>query len=247
VRIEGLWLRYGRRAPRVLRDVELSLPAGGIGVLLGRNGAGKSTLLQAVVGTLVPARGRILDRPAPVGWVPERFPPDQPFTVAGYLAAMAAVRGLTTPAAEAAARHWAERLHLTPYLPVRLGELSKGTAQKVGLAQALLVPPRLLVLDEPTEGLDATTLAELPLIVAEVTTAGGCVLVSDHSGALVDLPGSSRWLVADGGVRPAGDPGAAEDRCVIEVAVPGSRVAATVHQLRTAGHEILGVRAEASR
>jgi ABC-type branched-subunit amino acid transport system ATPase component len=108
---------------------------------------------------------------------------------------------------------WAERFHLTPYLGVRLPSLSKGTAQKVGLTQALLIRPDLLVLDEPTEGLDAAVLADLPLVITEVTAAGGAVVVSDHSGKLVDLPGSSTIGCGDesawtgrGGARFGGRP-----------------------------------------
>jgi len=246
MRIEGLWLRYGRRAPWVLRDVDLTLPDGGTAVLLGRNGAGKSTLLQAIVGTLRPSRGRIVDRPARVGWVPERFPADQPFTVTGYLAAMGAVRGLDAAAAGRAAGAWAERLNLTDYLGIRLSELSKGTAQKVGLAQAVLVPPALLVLDEPTEGLDAATLAEVPAVVAEVTRSGGGVLVSDHSGKLVDLPGAQRWLVGGGTVRVGYAEGVDDSRVVIEVAVPADLADATIAQLRAAGHDVLRVREDST-
>lgn len=243
MQIEDLWLRYGPRSPWVLREVSLSLPAGGTAVLLGRNGAGKSTLLRAIVGTLTPARGRISDRPDPVAWVPERFPSDQPFTAADYLTYMGMVRGLPAASARAAAQRWAERFALAPYLDARLPALSKGTAQKVGLIQALLVPPGLLVLDEPTEGLDAAVLAELPLVVAEVTATGGCVVVSDHSGRLVDLPGARTWQVADGRVAE-GRRDAADGRCVIEVAVSADRAADTVAQLRAAGHEVLRVRDE---
>jgi ABC-type multidrug transport system ATPase subunit len=227
----------------VLSEVDLELPPGGTAVLLGANGAGKSTLIQAIVGTLRPARGRIVDRPAPLGWVPERFPADQPFTVSGYLTAMGRVRGLPPERAEAAADWWTERLDLIPYRSVRLAELSKGTAQKVGMAQALLVPPNLLVLDEPTEGLDAGTLAELPRIAAEIAAAGGRVLVSDHSGTLADLPGAQLWLVGDGRVeveRP--DEPSDERPAVIEVAVRPDRLAGTVAELRAAGHQILRVR-----
>jgi ABC-2 type transport system ATP-binding protein len=243
VRIEDLWLRYSRRAPWVLQEVNLSLSGGEIAVLVGRNGAGKSTLLRAISGTFVPARGRILSRPVPVAWVPERFSADQPFTVLDYLTFMGAMRGLSTSAARAAAGAWAERFNLTPYLDTRLPALSKGTAQKVGLTQALLIPPGLLVLDEPTEGLDAGVLAELPLVVEEVTARGGIALISDHSGKLVELPGAHRWLVGGGRVR-ADRVGVDQSRCVIEVAVTASRAETTVAQLRAAGHEILGVREE---
>jgi ABC-2 type transport system ATP-binding protein len=245
MRIEDLWLRYGRRAPWVLREVNLSLAPGDIAVLVGRNGGGKSTLLRAITGTLTAARGRIAARPAPVAWVPERFPVDQPFTVLDYLTFMGSARGLAPAAAQVVAGNWAERFSLTPYLDTRLPALSKGTAQKVGLTQALLTPPGVLVLDEPTEGLDAAVLAELPLIIDEVTERGGMVLVSDHSGKLVELPGSHRWLVAGGHVvdEPAGTD---DSRCVIEVSVAANRTDATVAQLRAAGHQVLGVRHESA-
>jgi ABC-type multidrug transport system ATPase subunit len=175
--------------------------------------------------------------------VPEHFPPDQPFKVLEYLTAMGTVRGLRPAVAASVAGEWAERFDLTPFLGVRLAALSKGTAQKVGLIQALLAPPGLLVLDEPTEGLDAPVLAELPLVIAQVTAVGGSVVVSDHSGKLVDLPGAQRWVVADG--RVTAEQAEAEGaRCVIEVAVNASRAAATVAQLRAAGHDVLGVREE---
>jgi ABC-2 type transport system ATP-binding protein len=243
MRIEDVWLRYSRRGPWVLREVNLALTRGEIAVLVGRNGAGKSTLLRALVGTLTPLRGSITGRPAPVAWVPERFPADQPFTVRDYLSFMGQIRGLPAAQVDAVALGWAERFHLTPFLHARLSALSKGTAQKVGLAQALLVPPGLLVLDEPTEGLDAAILAELPQVVGEVAAAGGLVLVSDHSGKLVDLPQAHRWVVAGGRVT-AERPGADRTRCVIEVAVSSSRAADTVALLRSAGHDILGVREE---
>ncbi|MDT4986922.1 MAG: type transport system ATP-binding protein [Micromonosporaceae bacterium] len=258
MRIDDGWLRYGRRAPWVLREVSLSLSAGETAVLVGRNGAGKSTLLRALVGTLVPARGAIRGRPVPIGWVPERFPPDQPFTVLDYLTHMGTVRGLARSPARSAAGNWADRLQLTPHLGVRLPALSKGTAQKVGLAQALLVEPRLLVLDEPTEGLDAAVLADVPQIIAEVTATGGMVVVSDHSGKLGDLPGCRRWLAADGrvvAVEPLGDrygpvelgrptSGHAGIRCVIEVATAADRATAAVAHLRSVGYDVLGVREE---
>jgi ABC-2 type transport system ATP-binding protein len=242
MRIDDVWLRYGRRASWVLREVNLSLSAGETAVLVGRNGAGKSTLLRALVGTLAPARGAISERPAPVGWVPERFPPDQPFTVLDYLTHMGTVRGLTAPAARSAARTWADRFQLTPHLGVRLSALSKGTAQKVGLTQALLVEPLLLVLDEPTEGLDAAVLADIARLIAEVTAAGGMVVVSDHSGKLVDLPASRRWLAADGRVvETVADAGT---RCVIEIATAADRAPAAVAHLRSVGYDVLGVREE---
>ena len=155
---------------------------------------------------------------------------------------------------------WAQRLHLERYLDVRLAEVSKGTAQKVGLIQALVARPDLLVLDEPWEGLDVSTRDEVPQIIAEVLALGGSVLVSDHLGEVERLPD-----VRDGHVRvelppavpspgpppvpPLAPPVVPTPRpepprdWLIEVAAAEPDVPATVDRLRAEGHDVVGVRA----
>ena len=241
MRLDGVWLRYHRRGPWVLRQVDAAIGPGDVVVVLGRNGAGKSTLLQLAAGVLRPGRGRVVDRPATVGWVPERFPADQPFTVGAYLAAMGRVAGLPGPAADRAVRHWVERLGLSRFHDVRLPQLSKGTAQKVGLAQALMRPPGLLVLDEPWEGLDAAARELVPELIGEVLAGGGAVLVSDHRGETVRLPGARQWSVADGTLAETA-PSGGSAVAVVELAVPAARLATTVARLRADGHQILRVR-----
>ncbi|MFD6564563.1 ATP-binding cassette domain-containing protein [Micromonospora profundi] len=245
MRLENVWLRYHRRGPWVLRGVDAQIGPGEVAVVLGRNGVGKSTLLQVAAGVLRPVRGRVADRPARVGWVPERFPADQPFTVASYLTGMARMAGLGRAAADEAVATWTQRLGLGALRAVRLPELSKGTAQKVGLAQAMLRRPGLLVLDEPWEGLDAATRDLVPELIDEVLAGGGSVLVSDHRGETVRLPGARRWSVADGSLTEETPP-ADEAIAVVEVAVPAARVAGTVARLRADGHQILRVRADTS-
>ncbi|MEU4551265.1 ATP-binding cassette domain-containing protein [Micromonospora violae] len=245
MRLENVWLRYHRRGPWVLHGVDVRIGPGEVAIVLGRNGVGKSTLLQVAAGVLRPGRGRVTDRPARVGWVPERFPADQPFTVTRYLTGMARVAGLGRAAADEAVSSWTDRLGLSAFRSARLPELSKGTAQKVGLAQAMLRPPGLLVLDEPWEGLDAATRELVPELIDEVLAANGSVLVSDHRGETVRLPGARRWLVADGTLSEE-TPSTDETIAVVEVAVPAARVAGTVARLRAEGHQVLRVRADAS-
>jgi ABC-2 type transport system ATP-binding protein len=248
MRLDDVWFRYGRRADWTLQHVDAAVDPGDAIVVLGRNGAGKSTLLQLAAGVLRPVRGAVRDSPAVIGWVPERFPADQPFTAEQYLSRSAALRGLRGAAAARSIHGWAERLGLTQHLDTRLAALSKGTAQKVGLAQALLVPPELLVLDEPWEGLDAVARAMIPTIVTEVTAAGGAVLVSDHRGEIAGLRDPIRWAVRDAGVAvaPASEPAAAFDaqtqQMVVEVGVRRADADDTVARLRADGHHVLGVR-----
>lgn len=239
MRLDDVWLRYRRREPWVLRGVSVELPPGEAVTVIGRNGAGKSTLLKLAAGLLHAERGTVRGRPARVGYVPERFPADQPFTADRYLLSMARIRGLATTEARRVIGGWAERLHCTRLLTTSMAELSKGSAQKVGLIQAMLCRPELLVLDEPWEGLDAATREEVPLIVAETIADGGRVLISDHLGSAGELPGVRRWELVDGALTESGA-GPAES--VIEVVVATSEVGSAVAGLRAAGHRVAGVR-----
>ncbi|WP_449061721.1 ATP-binding cassette domain-containing protein [Planomonospora algeriensis] len=230
MRLSDVSFRYSRRGPWILRDVGLSLRPGSVVEVTGRNGAGKSTLLRLLAGIVPPSRGSVAERPAVVGYAPEVFPVDQPFTVSAYLAHMARVRRVS-PASGAAL---AERLNATHLLDRPLGDLSKGSAQKVGLIQSLLAPPGLLILDEPFAGLDEQTRDELPVIIGEISADGGSVVVSDHQNQLRDFPGAGHWLVTDGTVT-ARD-GQRSHRAVIEVTVDASEADELEQKLRADGH-----------
>ncbi|WP_204018355.1 ABC transporter ATP-binding protein [Sphaerimonospora thailandensis] len=240
MRVANLSFRYGRRDPWVLSGVELGLGAGDVIEIIGINGTGKSTLLRLIAGLLRPVRGTIEDRPGVVGYAPERFPAGQPFTVAAYLRHIAAVRGVDPRSAE----EWSERLGMDHLLGQLLPDLSKGSAHKVGLAQALLCRPGLLVLDEPFAGLDAATRDELPRVVDEVAGRGGIVVVSDHQGDLRALPGRRRHEVRDGTLREvpvaAPDDGSdvAEPVTMLEVSVVTSKAADLAERLRAEGHGV---------
>ncbi len=244
--------RYRRRGPWVLRGVSMTVPAGVVIEVAGRNGSGKSTLLRLLAGVVLPTEGRVRDRPARVGWVPERFPADQPFTVVQYLRHMSRLRGLRS---DRSALDWAERLHLEPFLGVRLPELSKGTAQKVGLVQALVIEPDLLLLDEPWSGLDQETRAVVPAVLADVVKRGGSVVVSDHERRVGQLLAASlRWRVANGavvdaGTNPAAGPGsdapastASTPLAVVQVVLPAIEADAVVSQLRREGRDVRRLR-----
>ena len=196
MRLSSMSFRYSRRGPWVLRDVELTLSPGSVIEVTGRNGAGKSTLLRLLAGVIPPSRGTIADRPGIVGYAPDVFPVGQPFTVNGYLEHLARIRGISPVAAE----ELAVRLNATHLLNQPLGDLSKGSAQKIGLIQSLMAPPNLLILDEPFAGLDEQTRAELPLIISEIAAGGGMVVVSDHQNQLQSFPGADHWLVENGAV-----------------------------------------------
>ncbi|WP_282792984.1 ATP-binding cassette domain-containing protein [Streptomyces sp. CC224B] len=179
IRLDGAGRRYGIRGPWVLREVSLSVRAGTLTRVEGANGTGKSTLLRLLARIDAPSEGRVTGRPR-TAYVPERFPPSLPFTAVGYLTHMGRVHGLTGAAAARRAHAWLERLGAAGHAGTPLPELSKGTSQKVAVAQALLADPELLVLDEAWTGLDAAARDLLDRAVAERVAAGSAVAFVDH-------------------------------------------------------------------
>ncbi|SDM34619.1 ABC transporter ATP-binding protein [Nonomuraea jiangxiensis] len=225
MRLSKVTFRYRRREPLIIRSADARLSPGDVIELTGVNGAGKSTLLRLLAGLARPTTGTISGRPPVVGFAPDRFPVGQPFTVTAYLRHMSRVRG------GARWEPWAERLTMGHLLTVPLGELSKGSAHKVGLAQALMADPGLLILDEPFAGLDADTREVLPSIAAEVAAGGGIVIASDHQGGLRALPAVRHWSVVDGHLKEgtAVEPTAeVADRAPAVAAVPQVTVAVTL-------------------
>lgn len=222
--------RYRRRAPWVLRDVTLTVPRGRIIEVNGQNGAGKSTLLRLLAGVVPPGRGTITGRPGAVGYAPERFPSGQPLTARAYLGHMAALRGLPS----GRIGEWAERLGFTGLLDTRLPDLSKGSAHKVGLTQALLAAPGLLVLDEPFAGLDPATRGALPALLTGLAADGSSIVVSDHQGDLRDLPGVLRWHVAGHTVTKGDLPA---EHAVVEVVVPRAEAQDLIARLKADGYQ----------
>jgi branched-chain amino acid transport system ATP-binding protein len=209
LRIEGLHTHYGES--HVLRGVDLSLEAGTALGLLGRNGMGKTTLIRSLMGYLKPTQGRIAwdgrdvtgtppERMARagIGYVPEGRGIFPNLTVRENLV-MAA-----RPGADGG-RDWTlERvLALFPRLQERLAhggqQLSGGEQQMLSIGRALMTHPRLLVLDEATEGLAPLIVAEIWRVIGEVRAAGIATLVVDRNYRAV-LAHTDRAVVLEKGV-----------------------------------------------
>jgi ABC-type multidrug transport system ATPase subunit len=146
----------------------------------GVNGGGKSTLLRLLAGADAPSAGRLTGRPRATAYVPERFPGALPLTALGYLVHLGRVHGLSGERAARAAGEWLQRLDAAEFADIPLRELSKGSCQKVAVAQALLAEPELLILDEAWTGLDAHGRGILDRAVAERVRAGATAVYVDH-------------------------------------------------------------------
>ncbi len=206
----------GSRAVRALRQLDISVPAGTITGLFGPDGAGKTTLLRLAAALLRPDAGSVtvfgMDTveqasgiPRHIGYMPQRFGLYDELSVQENLDLYADLQGLA-PASRP--QRFADLLRLTalgPFGRRRAGALSGGMRQKLGLACALLRQPRLLLLDEPTVGVDPISRRELWDIITDLRASGTTVLVST---AYLD---EARWcdhllLLRQGQVLAQGSP-----------------------------------------
>jgi ABC-2 type transport system ATP-binding protein len=217
VRAEGVRKAY-RRGPAVLDGVDLALEPGVPVVLSGANGSGKSTLLRIVAGAATPSGGRVTGRPRVVGYLPDRFPAQLRMPAEVYLRHLAAVRGVR------AAPELLEALDFTGPRREPMARLSKGNAQKVGLAQALGGGPGLVVLDEPWAGLDGPAADVLLATLADTAVP---LLVTDHTGRAARIPAARHVRLADGRVRESLPPVPAppRSRVVLRAADPRAELA----------------------
>ena len=186
---------------KVLNDVSLEIPAGQIVGLLGPNGAGKSTLMKILIG-LWSADSGTVSAPSRIGYLPENNPLYEEMYVTEYLQFMAKMTNDKCQMTNVDAL--IDKLGLTPECHKHIRELSKGYRQRVGLAQALLGDPELLILDEPTTGLDPNQLVEIRSLIRslgkdrtvilsthimqEVREMCDRVVILDHGTVKADLP-----------------------------------------------------------
>ena len=179
MRVQEVVKSYGRADP-VLAGVDLEVPAAAKIQVVGGNGAGKSTLLRIVAGVSRPTSGMILDRPQVVGYVPQTGGAGLMLSPHAYLTHLGRVRGLHGGAAQARAVCLLDQLGVAGGRDAALGTASGGTRRKVVIAQAFLLAPGLVVLDEPFDGLDTATTAVLTAMLTQAAAGGASVVFTDH-------------------------------------------------------------------
>lgn len=188
VQVESLYRYYDDHC--AVHDVSFALKRGEILGFLGPNGAGKTTTMQILTGNLAPSAGRvlingvdILDDPkrakSAIGYLPEQPPLYLDLTVDEYLGYCARLNRVPRNKVQAARSSAKERCGLNGMGGKLIGNLSKGYRQRVGIAQAIIHSPAVVILDEPTVGLDPIQIREIRALITELGREHG-VILSTH-------------------------------------------------------------------
>ena len=188
VEVSHLSKNYGSHP--AIRDLTFSVADGQVYGLLGPNGAGKSTIMNILTGYLAPTGGEVKvagfslpeqaqQAKACVGYLPEQPPLYPEMTVQEYLDFAAELKGVKKARRREQVQQAARRTGLDQVMPRLIRSLSKGYKQRVGIAQALLGSPKIIILDEPTVGLDPAQVIEMRKLIRELGKAH-TVILSSH-------------------------------------------------------------------
>lgn len=184
----GLWYRYGRHLPDVLKGASLSVRSGEILAVVGGNGSGKSSLLRLLAGLAAPYRGSVsfgsarrskpADLRANVALLPQD--PQNLFSRSTALAELEEMVGVASVQDGSAVRAVAEQMEIAHLLHAHPYDLSGGEQQRLALAKLLLLKPRVLLLDEPSKGLDAPFKRKLGAQLRSLAEQGMAVVLVSH-------------------------------------------------------------------
>jgi len=188
IRIEGITRKYGTF--KAVDDVSITINSGEIVGLLGHNGAGKTTIMKMITGFLEPTGGSITvngkelsaDLRAvqkEIGYLPENCPVYPEMTVVEYLDYMASLHGLREAERAPLIAEAIDRTALKDKAFHQISTLSRGYRQRTGVAQAILHEPDILILDEPTNGLDPTQIQHMRALITDLAKSS-TVIVSTH-------------------------------------------------------------------
>ncbi len=189
-----------------VRELSLQIEPGSMFGLLGPNGAGKTSTIRMIVGMTLPDSGavRLFDEPfrrehlRRVGYLPEERGLYKRMKVIDQLVFMGELHGLSAAAAAERARRWCERMDIAESMEKKTQELSKGMQQKIQFIATLLHDPELIIMDEPSSGLDPVNVSLLEEILLELKNKGRTILFSTHRMEQVEKLCDSICLVDQG-------------------------------------------------
>ena len=189
VEMKGLSKLYKRGRIQALRALDLQVPAGSAFGLLGPNGAGKSTLVKALLSivratsgsaTLLGKDYRLASSRQNVGYLPEGHHFPRYLTGRGVCESFGRLAGFTGPKLQADIAEKLDLVGMKDWADVKISKYSKGMAQRVGLAQAMLGNPRLIFLDEPTDGVDPLGRQQIRTVIMKLRDAGTTIFLNSH-------------------------------------------------------------------
>jgi ABC-2 type transport system ATP-binding protein len=209
-----------------IHDLSFAIPSGQVVALLGPNGAGKSTTMRILTGYLAASEGsatiagfdvrsRRLAAAARLGYLPENGPLYPDMTPLQLLRFFAEARSLPRKSIDARVSQVVEQCDIQEIVEKPIGKLSKGLRQRVGLAQALLHDPEVLIMDEPTAGLDPNQIRQFRALVARFR-AQKTLLISTHILQEVDAIADRVLLIHGGRLVFDGTPGAMQENGSLE-------------------------------
>lgn len=178
IKAEGLFFSYTGAAPYVLNGIDLEIKDGEYVSLVGDNGSGKSTLVRLMLRFLKPTAGTISCSAKRIGYVPQKNDfanSDFPITV---FESLNSYRHILRVADKSAVNRSLERVGMTEYANARMGALSGGQGQRVMIARALIGQPELLILDEPSSGVDTDSQKEIYGFLKQTNQQDGITIVS---------------------------------------------------------------------
>jgi len=206
IKIKNLSKKFGHLT--AVEDISFQVEPGEVLGFLGPNGAGKSTTMKMITGFLAPTSGQIevcgfdvdkqpIEVKKRIGYLPEGAPSYGEMTPSQYLQFISQVRQLSGQNKIARIKEVVERLHLDKVLNQSIDTLSKGFKRRVGLAQAILHDPEVLILDEPTDGLDPNQKHEVRELIKSIAP-DKVIIISTHILSEVDAICSRAIIIADG-------------------------------------------------
>ena len=242
--IEGLTKTFGAIA--AVAGIDLTVAKGEVLGFLGPNGAGKSTTMKMIAGYLAPSSGRVsicgydvetetIKAQSNLGYLPEGAPAYGDMTPRQFLAFIAGVRGYRGAEAKERAKHAALKAELEPVLDQPIETLSKGFKRRVGLAQAILHDPPVLVMDEPTDGLDPNQKHSVRKLI-EAMAKDKAIIISTHLLEEVESVCTRAVIIDRGRIVADGTPAALLARSrhhnAVTLTVPASQAEAVATKLR---------------
>lgn len=214
IEISGLTKRFGGFT--AVDNLSFAVKQGEVLGFLGPNGAGKSTTMKMITGFLLPTEGSVsvygqdmshnpMEAKRRIGYLPEGAPAYGEMTVLEFLSFVAKVRGVPKVNVQQRVEHVVKKINLEKVVDKTVDTLSKGYGRRLGLAQAIIHDPDVLILDEPTDGLDPNQKFEVRKLIAEMA-AEKIIIVSTHILEEVEAVCTRAVIIADGKLLADGTP-----------------------------------------